>query len=137
MCTSMSPVQRLHNGGVEIRNRHRFERHRRGAAVARLDAQLMSSEIKTHIEGTPAVGHRRRDETTRGDVEGRVPPMIDQRRAGDPHLADDLHPQNQRLAGLAPSFKRQIGPLRICANAHVTFSRWQNAYNAKELLALS
>jgi len=116
-------VQRRHEAGVEIRNRHRLKRQHFGATVARLDAQPVFGKIENDIECTPTIGHRRRDEPAGGNVKGRVPPMIDQRCAGDTHLADDLRPQNQGVAAVAPGGIGQIGPLRRRAGGHVTFSR--------------
>jgi hypothetical protein len=50
--------------------------------------------------------------------------MIDQRRERDAHLANDLRPQMQRVAGVAPRRKRQIGPLRIVAHRFVSLGAY-------------
>ena len=41
---------------------------------------------------------RPREVTSRGDV----PPMIDERRENEAHLAYDLRPELQRVAGVGP-----------------------------------
>ena len=43
-------------------------------------------------------------------IKSDVPPMIDERRQRQAHLADDLRPAVQRFTGLAPRGKRKIRP---------------------------
>src|SRR4029077_2304479 len=80
-----------------------------------------SGEIENDVEGSSAIGHRRRNESARSYKERGIPPMIDERRERDAHLADDLRPQLQGVAGLAPRRERQIRP--YCAFTHSQRSR--------------
>jgi hypothetical protein len=88
----IEPAQSLHECGIEIGHRHRLQRQRLGAAVARLNGKQVPCEVKDHVEAAFAIRHRRRQKPARGDLERRVPPVTDQRRAGDTDFADDLHP---------------------------------------------
>src|SRR6516165_8946134 len=56
-------AQSLHECGIEIGDRHGLERQLFSAAVACLNAKLVFGEIEDNIEGTPAMGHRRRHES--------------------------------------------------------------------------
>ena len=72
------------------------------AAIVRLDDQTVAGQVEQNIERAASMIHRWRFEPARGDEQRCVPPLIDQRRCRDAHLADDLRPQLQRVAGLAP-----------------------------------
>src|SRR5580765_8053654 len=59
--------------------------------------------------------HRRGRESARTDVQGDLPAVVHPRCQGQPHLADDLHPEVQRRSGVAP---RRVEKLR----PHVTLT---------------
>jgi hypothetical protein len=69
----------------------------------------MSGEIENDVEGSSAIRHRRRNEPARSSKERGIPPMIDERRERDAHLADDLRPKLQRVTGLAPRASGRSG----------------------------
>ena len=119
-------AQPFHEFDVEIGDRHRRQRKTLDAAVIPGDAQLVVDKIEQNVEGALAAAVLRRHQAARVDAEGRVPPMIDERRAGEPHLAGDLRPQLQRVAGLAPRVERQVGPVRIPAHGHPLYSKCRN-----------
>ena len=99
-------AEALHEFGIEVGHRHRLEREVFDPAVARFDDQPMSGEVENDVERSSAIRHRRRNETARSHKERGIPPMIDERRERDAHLADDLRPQLQRVTGLAPRRER-------------------------------
>ena len=70
----------------------------------------MADQIEDDIERAAGIRVCRRDEAARIDVESDIPPMIDQRRQLEPHLAGDLRPAVQRFAGVAPGGERQVRP---------------------------
>jgi hypothetical protein len=84
------PGQEVHEPPVEVCDRHRPERQSACSAVAHRDEQPMVDEIEVDLELAQPVRDRQRCEATRGDVEGRVPGVIEPRGLGQPNLADDL-----------------------------------------------
>ncbi len=106
----VEPLQQLHEGGVEIHHRHRRERERLDPPVAGLHDQPVLDEVEHDAEGARAEGDRRGREPARRHVKCDVPPMIDSRCQRQADLADDLRPQMERVAGLAPVGERQAGP---------------------------
>src|SRR5262245_2125748 len=91
-----------HNLRVEVRQRHGPQGPVLGRTVAGLDAQLMVDEVEEDLEGADTMRNRRGRETARSDVERDVPPMIDERSEKEAHLADDLRPEVQCVAGVGP-----------------------------------
>jgi hypothetical protein len=67
-------------------------------------------EVKDDVERSPSMGHCWRGKSARGHQKRCVPPVIDERSERDAHLADDLRPKMQRVAGFAPRRERQIRP---------------------------
>src|SRR5690606_22072067 len=57
-----------------------------------------------------AVGDRRGRKAAGTDIEWDVPPVVDRRRMGHPHLADDLRPHVKSRAGVAPRLEGEVGP---------------------------
>src|SRR6266852_1333287 len=70
----------------------------------------MVDEVETQFERAVAVGHLRGGQAARADVEGDVPPVVDQWGKGQTYLADHLRPHVQRRAGVFPRAEGQSGP---------------------------
>src|SRR5262249_41178186 len=102
---------------MKVASCYGFKRKPFDTAIACFDKQLMMEKIKGDIDGSPAIGHRRRGEPARSHEERCVPPMIDERSKCDAHLADDLRPQMQRVTSFAPRRERQIRPYCVFAHA--------------------
>ena len=75
--------------------------------VAREDHEAVVDEIEIDLEAARAIGDRRGGEPARGDVEHHVPPVIGHGRQRQADLADDLGPELQRRAGVAPFGERE------------------------------
>src|SRR5262249_21952996 len=103
-------VKRRHKFMIEIGHRLRAQRERVRRASIRLNAKLMINEIEIYLKKALAIGDRRGRKAARGDVQGRLPPVIDHRGLREPHLADDLRPHMQRLTGILPRVERQARP---------------------------
>jgi hypothetical protein len=61
--------------------------------VSRVVEKVRLFIIEQNIERAAGMMRRRRFEPARGHEQRCVPPVIDQRRCRDAHLADDLRPQ--------------------------------------------
>jgi len=85
-------LQGRHHLGVERRHRHRLEGHGPAAAVDGAHHQLLVNEVELDVEGQGAVRDQSGGEAAGGDIEGRVPRMVQPRGQRQPHLADDLGP---------------------------------------------
>src|ERR1700692_280608 len=70
----------------------------------------MIDEIELHLESSILVGYGRRRQSTRGDIEGDVPPVIHQRSQRLANFSDDLRPHVQRGVCILPSFEWQLRP---------------------------
>ncbi len=103
--------ERLHDGGVEIRDRLRAQRYLPLAAVTDIDVQHMLVEVEQDLERARSVRDGRSGQSLRGDVQGHVPAMIQPWRALQADLADDLRPKLQCAAGITPL---PVGQLRPC-----------------------
>ena len=65
-------------------------------------AQLMVDEVELHGERAIAVGQRPRREAARRHLKRDGPGVVERRRLGERHLADDLRPHVQRGVGVFP-----------------------------------
>src|SRR5437867_2570649 len=95
---------------IELAHRHRLELKDFGRALIRLDHKCMIDKIEGHVERQRAVGNGRRGQPARGHVEGYLPPMVHHRCARHAHLADNLRPSMQRVAGILPIRPIQTWP---------------------------
>jgi len=105
-------LQSTHEFQIEVLHRHGRQGEAFAAPVARVDAQPVINEIENDLECPWPIRNRRRAKSARGDIERHVPPMVHLRRERHSHLARDLGPSMQRLAGLAPRGQREIRPSR-------------------------
>ena len=105
-------VERTHRLGIEIGDRLGFERDPTGAAVTGSDVQPVLDEVELEVEDARFVWDRGRGQTTRTDVEGDLPPVVDHRRVRESDLADDLGPHVQRVTEAAHSSTRNDGQFR-------------------------
>jgi hypothetical protein len=62
-------------------------------ALARLNSQLMTDEVKVDLERPHAVRDRRSRESSGRNVKRHVPRVINPRTLGEANLSDDLGPQ--------------------------------------------
>ena len=106
-------AQTRHELRIEIGNRHRRKREAFDPAVAGRNTKEMIDEVEDNIEAAPIINIRRCDQAARIQMERHIPPMIDQRGRLEPHLACDLRPAMQGLAGIGPRRQRQVRPERI------------------------
>ena len=105
-------VERTHRLGIEVGDRLGFERDPTGAAVTGSDVQPVLDEVELDVEDTRSVRHRGRGQTSRADVEGDLPPVVDHRRVRESDLADDLGPHVQRVSGGGPLVDPQRRPVQ-------------------------
>jgi hypothetical protein len=101
--------QRARDPAIEVGDRHRLQREGQGPDI-RAEAQGVVHEVELQGEGARAVRDHTGGQPARRDIERRLPGMIQPRRLGEPHLADDLGPEVQRRIGLAPFSVRQRRP---------------------------
>ena len=80
-------------------------------AVAAFNPQLVIDEIEFDFEDSIFIRHRRRRQTTRGNVQRYVPPVIDKRSRLQPNLADNLRPHVQCRERVLPFFEDEFGPV--------------------------
>ena len=62
----------------------------------------MGAEIEIDLQRAVAIRHRPGGEPARGHEQHDAPPVVRQGRERELHLADDLGPQVQRVAGVLP-----------------------------------
>ncbi len=72
------------------------------AAIAGLKQQYVFDEVEVDLQHPRAVGHRRGGEAANGGVKGYATGVVDSRHECEPNLADDLHPELEGGAGVAP-----------------------------------
>jgi hypothetical protein len=75
-----------------------------------IDAKFVRTEIELDLERPRMSRNRRSCQPSRSNVERHVPPVVDHRRLGQPHLADDLQPHVKRVTGRIPVIDTQCGP---------------------------
>ena len=80
------------------------------APIAGLKQQNVVDEIEVDLQHSRAVRHGPGGDTANGRVERHVPAMVDRRHERESHLADDLHPELQGRAGVAPRGLGQSRP---------------------------
>jgi hypothetical protein len=95
---------------VEVGDAARLQRHPAHDAVGRTDGQRMRQEVEDDLDAAAARGHQRRGQADGVDVERHVPPVVDRRGQRHAHLADDLGPQVQGVAGVLPGRNLHAGP---------------------------
>ena len=95
-------AQRTHHRRVEFRRRHRRKRDALLARVAGVQHELVRAEIEIDLQRAAAIGHCAGRESARAHIEHDAPPVVRKRRQRELHLADDLGPQMQRVAGVGP-----------------------------------
>lgn len=104
-------LYRLAGLSEEICDAHRFELERRAHPAFGLGDKLMIAEIERQRDQRVPVRHRSRSYPAGSGVEGRVPGMVNPRSMREPIFADDLRPQVQSGASLAPFRIVDGGPL--------------------------
>ena len=109
-------LQGFHEPPVERRHRLRLERQARLTSVAHLNPQAVLHEIELHLERLRAVGHEPRREPPRRYRKRDMPGVVGPGKLHQRNLSDDLQPQVQRRAGLAPGFVGQDRP--ACRAGH-------------------
>src|SRR5690554_3758392 len=92
----------LQETGVECGDRRRFEREGRAAAVTGGSQDLVLSKVEQDLDAR-AVEYGRGTQTAWGDIEGRMPRMIQPRGMSKPVLAGDLQVEMQGGTGFAPA----------------------------------
>ena len=107
--------QRVHGLPVEVGDRHRAERQIAARSVARHDSVAMVEEVEIHLERAVVVGDGAGREPAAGQIEGDVPPVVDGRRLGEPHLAHHLAPHVERCVGVEPGLEGQLRPGLVVA----------------------
>src|SRR6266404_9669376 len=80
------------------------------STVAGRNAQQMIDEVEINPKGAPAVGNRRGRQPSRRDVQRDVPGVVQPRCAHETNLANDLGPQMQGFASVAPGGRWQFRP---------------------------
>ena len=105
------PHERLHDEGVKIGHRSRFERHGLRATVRAPDQEAVVDEIEIHREGGPTGGEQGCREPARGDAQRDIPVVVDERSRREADLPHDLRPHVERRAGVAPVREGEGGPL--------------------------
>ena len=103
-------VQGGHEFGIEVRDRLRLEGESLGGTPTGLNGQLVIDEVELDFENAIAVGDGGSGEAARVDVEGNLPPVIDERGESEADFADDLSPHVERGVGVLPGREGQIGP---------------------------
>src|SRR5439155_20444077 len=89
------------------------ERERLDPTLVRLDHQPMVDEVEGDLERAPVLRvQTARRQTAHTDVEGNVPPVVARWARGHADLADDLHPEMQRLLRRLPRGERELGERR-------------------------
>src|SRR5207302_11042251 len=81
-----------HQLGIKVGDRPWLQNKGFLPAVIDADPQAVLDKIEIDLEGARAMRHRRRGETTAGDVERHLPPVIDHRRLRQADLANYLRP---------------------------------------------
>ena len=95
---------------VKRGDRHGLERYGAAAAIAGLQQQDVFDKVEVDLQHSRAVWHGRGGDAANGRVERHVPGMVDRRHEREPDLADDLHPELQGGAGIAPRGLGQSRP---------------------------
>src|SRR4029077_7143747 len=74
------------------------------------DHEPMVDEVEGDLEGDAARGMQpARGQATDVHIQGDVPPVVPGGARGHPHLADDLHPEVERLLRRLPGGQRKLG----------------------------
>ncbi len=105
-------TQSIHECRIEVRDRHRGKREPLDAAVVGRDDQPVVDEVERDLERPRAMAYWRGRKPARRHIERDVPPVVHQRRGGQPDFADDLSPKVKSVTGLAPGRERQVRPSR-------------------------
>ena len=100
----------LHGLGVELGDRPRRQPDEPLLACAAAQPQVVGDEVELEVEGPAAVGDRPGGETTGADVQGHLPPVVEERALREPDLPHDLGPHVQGVAGLGPVLDPQSWP---------------------------
>jgi hypothetical protein len=103
-------LERGHELPIKPGHGHGLERHNAASGLAALNDEQVIDEIEIDLENAGAIEHGRRGEAANGGIKRNVPAVVDLRRECEPDLTDDLHPELQRGAGVAPRALRQSGP---------------------------
>ena len=103
-------VERVHHLAIKSRDRLGTQFQDAERAIAFHDPQLVFDEVETHFEDIVAVWDRGSRQTTRRQVKGDVPGVIDPWRERETNLADDLRPHVQARGGGLPIGERQSRP---------------------------
>jgi hypothetical protein len=103
-------MQTVHELPVKCGHRTGDERQRLSGSLAGTHEEVMFEEVKRHVKGAAAIGNGRGGQPTRGDVQGDMPPVVEERREFQADFAHDLRPQVQRLAGVSPCLIGQSWP---------------------------
>ena len=83
----------------------------------------MVDEIKAEFEGPVSVRNAGRGQSACGDIQGNIPPVIDERRKTKTNLADDLRPHVQSGVRIPPGVEREGRP--ACRAIHcVVHCHW-------------
>ena len=104
--------KRDQSGGVKISDRLGLEHNLPQLAACRADMKHVVDEIELHLQTLVACVHKRGREAPPRNVQRHLPPVVEHRLEGKPHLADDLRPYVQRVTGRLPRRHRQLGPAR-------------------------
>src|SRR5262249_30628646 len=104
--------ERLHDTGVELRDRSGTQRERAHPAGGGLDQQPMGDEVERDGEARRAVRDGAGRQPAGRDVEGHVPRAVGPRGLGPADLAHHVRPEMQRGAGVAPGVEGQRRPRR-------------------------
>ena len=78
--------------------------------ISRRNMELVRHEIEIHLEGPLAVWHRPGCQAPWGEVQRRVPPVVDVRTERQPDFPHDLGPAMHGHIGLLPRFQGKRGP---------------------------
>ena len=114
------PCQRARDLGIEVRHGPRFERDPALAPVTDPDDQFAGDEVELHLETDIAMRNEARRQPPRRHPQRHMPAVVQPGRLRQPHLADDLSPQLQRLHRRPQRRGRQFGPCtRLVIRRHL------------------
>ena len=103
-------VQRREGFSVELGHWFGLQWHRTLASIAVTDDERLGGEVELHVENGGAVRDRAGRQPAWADVQGHLPPMVDQRHMCHANLAHDLDPHMQGVARWRPVVNPQRRP---------------------------
>ena len=103
-------LQKLQDGGIEIRHRHGLQIERGGHTATAASDQLVLKKVEFQIDGFAAARDQRCAEAPRRHIERHLPTVIEPGRETEPDFAHHLHPELKGQRGVAPFGKDKPGP---------------------------